>query len=155
MLRMDTNSDSYDLYIFLKQNSNMKIVLNASNLSNELKGLIDFKANLQQLVGCHNFYPLNYTGLDEALFIKQSKTFTEHQIPVFAFLASQSKEQSGVFPENDKLPTLEILRNESVGFQYRYFMASQSVNGVLFSTQFIPREDFEEINKFDFKLCKN
>ncbi len=155
MLRMDSNNDPHSLYTFLIRNKDMKIVLNASNPSNELKGLDDFNTNTDQLIGCHNFYPLLHTALGEDFFLEQSIFFNQHRLPLYAFMSSQDKSQEGVFPENDKLPTLEILRDKSVGFQYRYFMATNVVDGLLFSTQFIPESEFAEIESLNFHECRN
>ena len=87
MLRMDSNNDPHSLYTFLIRNKDMKIVLNASNPSNELKGLDDFNTNTDQLIGCHNFYPLLHTALGEDFFLEQSIFFNQHRLPLYAFMS--------------------------------------------------------------------
>ncbi|MEC9490162.1 MAG: MupG family TIM beta-alpha barrel fold protein [Halanaerobiales bacterium] len=103
-LRLDFDFDNQEI-AELSQNNDYKINLNASTLEeSDLKSIIDFGGNLDNLEASHNFYPRKETGLSEQLLVKKNKIFQKYNIEVAAFVPAQFKKRP---PLKEGLPTLE------------------------------------------------
>lgn len=103
-LRLDFGFDNQEIAA-LSQNNNYKINLNASTLKkSDLKSIIDYGGNLDNLEASHNFYPRKETGLSEKLLIKKNNFLKKYNIEIAAFVPAQFKKRP---PLKEGLPTLE------------------------------------------------
>lgn len=104
-IRVDYDVTHEEMYKISKQ---MKVVLNASTLTNEdiaiLKGLgVDFTS----IEAWHNYYPRPETGLDKTYFIELNQWLGEQGIKVMAFVAGNDDLRGPLY---EGLPTLEAHR---------------------------------------------
>lgn len=89
----------------LSQNSNYKINLNASTLTeSDLKSIIAAGANLENFEASHNYYPRPETGLSEKLLVKKNKFLKKYGLKIAAFVPAKYQKRP---PIKAGLPTLE------------------------------------------------
>lgn len=82
----------------LSQNKqDFKIELNASNGTETFDLAIKHKAQTKNLIACHNFYPMRFTGLDYDRFVALSAMYKAKGIRVAAFVTLPEK-QKGIGP---------------------------------------------------------
>lgn len=74
-IRLDMGFSGQEEAIMSFNEYGLKIELNVSNGTRYIDNILSYKANLNNLYGCHNFYPHRYTGLSLDHFIKCSKQF--------------------------------------------------------------------------------
>lgn len=131
---------------------NMMIELNASAGSATFEAAIKNGANPAQLMACHNFYPMQYTALDQNRFIELSKYYKLNNIRVAAFI-TLPKEQKGVGPwnVNDGMPTLEAHREMSLEDQFVDMLSMRLVDDIIISQQGATAEQFIKLDEI-FKI---
>lgn len=66
----------------------LNVEINMSNGTKYLDNIMSFQPNKKKLLGCHNFYPMEYSGLSLDQFIKTSKQFKDYGIRSAAFVNS-------------------------------------------------------------------
>ncbi len=57
---------------------NLKIEINMSNNTNYIDTIMDYQPNKENLIGCHNFNPHRYSGLNLKHFIKCTERFNKY-----------------------------------------------------------------------------
>lgn len=108
-LRLDDGFSMQDVSFFTQ---NYKVALNASTVSaNDLQLLKELAIDFTNVEAWHNYYPRQYTGLDEAYFKEQNQLFKEANIQVAAFVMGDDVLRAPMF---EGLPTLEKHRNQAV-----------------------------------------
>ena len=106
-IRLDMGFSGQEESIMSFNEYGLKIELNMSNGTKYIDNILSYKANLNNLYGCHNFYPHKYTGLSFEHFMKCSKQFKELGLNTAAFVNSPSAEY-GPWPVSEGLCTLEM-----------------------------------------------
>ncbi|KNE87507.1 hypothetical protein PSTG_19107 [Puccinia striiformis f. sp. tritici PST-78] len=81
----------------LSQNRlNFKIFINGSYVVNDINYLILFyKANVNNLISCYNFYPQRYTGADIDSFCLNQSESVVNNIPFASFVTLLGKDKIG------------------------------------------------------------
>ncbi len=93
-----------------KLSNQCTVYLNASDISkNQLEELIKYDVNVQNCYAMHNFYPLQYTGLEQNYFKEINSLINSYGIEVIAFIPGDRKLRGPVY---NGLPTLEHHRGE-------------------------------------------
>ncbi|BDT04618.1 MupG family TIM beta-alpha barrel fold protein [Spiroplasma ixodetis] len=70
-----------------------------------------YKANVNNLISCYNFYPQRYTGADIDFFCLNQSESVVNKIPFASFVTLLGKDKIGPWKYNDNLPTLELHRD--------------------------------------------
>lgn len=95
--------------IIAQISSKNKVMINASSCEEkDLKELARRRANFNNIIACHNFYPKKYTGLDCDFFMKKNKLMKKYNMQVYSFIPGDYIKRG---PFYDGLPTLEKHRN--------------------------------------------
>lgn len=124
----------------------MKIELNASGGSETITATLDKGGNPEQLIACHNFYPMRYTGLQYERFIELSSFFKAKGIRVAAFVTLDQKRKGvGPWDVNEGMPTIEEHRFLSVAKQVESLLSLKVIDDIIISQQGAIAEDFNEI----------
>ncbi|AGM25698.1 outer surface protein [Spiroplasma syrphidicola EA-1] len=147
-LRFDDGIDGVGIAKLSNNPNQFKIILNAASPSMELEYLISLGANKDNLLACWNFYPQRYTGVGVDYFLDNLDYIKNNGVKVQAFAALQREDAQGPWKHNDKLPTLELHRDESLNFQIRHLKAL-GVDDIIISTQFLNEEEFKEVKNLD------
>lgn len=129
----------------------LKIEINMSNGTKYLENILSHRPNLENLVGCHNFYPHRYTGLSREHFVKCSNMFREHGIRTAAFVSS-SHASFGPWPVNEGLCTLEEHRYLPIDVQAKDLFNTGLIDDVIIANAFAGQEDFRLLAGIDRNL---
>jgi hypothetical protein len=137
----------------------LKIELNMSNGTKYIDNILSYKGNINNLYGCHNFYPHKYTGLSFEHFIKCSKQFKELGLNTAAFVNSPSAEY-GPWPVSEGLCTLESHRDLPIDVQAKHLLVTGLIDDVIIANSFASEEELKALSelskeKLTFKIRFN
>lgn len=126
---------------------NLKIEVNMSNFTHMIDTVMDYKPNVYNLYGCHNFYPHNYSGLNIDFFEKCSLKFKKYGIRTASFIGSTQKKSYGPWEISEGLCSLEIHRNIPIDVQLKHTIALEYIDDILISNCFPTNEEMEKLSK--------
>lgn len=130
--------NKYDLDIEINMSSGTKYVDN----------IVSFAPERNKLIGCHNFYPMEYSGLSLETFTTTSQQFRDLRIRSAAFVSSNSAKH-GPWPVMDGLCTLEMHRNLPITTQVKHFMMLDLVDDIIIANAFASEEELKAISEID------
>ena len=148
-IRLDLGFAGNEESIMSFNKDNLKIELNMSNGSKYVDNIMSYKPNLDNIYGCHNFYPHMYTGLSYDHFMKCNKQFKEYGIKTAAFVNSKNA-TIGPWPLNEGLCTLEMHRDMPIDVQAKHLFATGLIDDVIIGNAFASEEELKllsEVNK--------
>lgn len=109
----------------------LKIEINMSQNVHYLDTIIDYRPNKEKLIGCHNFYPHRFSGLNLEHFKESTKRFNNYGLKTAAFVTSQNENTFGPWPVTEGLPTIEMHRNLPIDVQAKHFIALDCINDII------------------------
>lgn len=148
-LRLDMGFTGREEAIMTRNPYGLKIELNMSMGISNVDVIMQFNPKKENLIACHNFYPMRYSGLDEAFFKKTTESFTKHNLRTAAFVTTQTG-QLGPWPMQDRLCTLEMHRDLSIEAQTSYFVMEGSMDDIIIGDAFASDEELEKMSKAYF-----
>ena len=161
-LRLDLGYTGSEESLMTFNPQNLKIEINMSNDTRYIDTIMNYQPNKNNLIGCHNFYPHNYSGLGLDFFKKCTENFSKYGIQTAAFLTSQSENSFGPWPVTDGLPTLEVHRHLPIEIQAKHFIAMGNVDDLIISNCYATEEEMKKIAElrrdlvtFDVELTEN
>ena len=127
----------------------LKIELNASAGTSTIDKALELGGNPSNLIACHNFYPMQYTGLDKDRFIELSSHYKAIGVRTAAFvtLPKGQKDTVGPWNVNDGMPTLEEHRFMSLEEQVLDLLSYGFIDDIMISSQGATKEQFNAVNK--------
>ncbi len=128
---------------------NILLELNASSGTETMEATLKKGGKTKNLIACHNFYPMEYTGLKFSRFVELSKWYKDKGIRVAAFI-TLPRDQEGTFGPwdiNDGMPTLEEHRNATLSQQIRHFLSMGIIDDIIISQQGTTEKQFKEIKR--------
>lgn len=108
----------------------LKIEINMSAGTNYLQSILSYHPQRDNLWGCHNFYPQEYTGLADERFSAYSRPYREANLHTAAFVTSPTA-TVGPWPVSEGLPTMESDRNRSIGTQVTHLLMTGLIDDVI------------------------
>ena len=151
IVRLDSNFDGMPESIMTYNPEDLSIELNISNDTGNLANIFSYSPNKEKIIGCHNFYPQRYTGLDTDYFLKTTRKYHDMGIRTAAFVSSNTGE-IGPHPYNAGLPTLEIHRNLPIEKQAQYLINTQLIDDVIIGNAFASDDELAKIAKLDSQV---
>ena len=147
-IRLDEDFKGDVESILTNNQHNFKIELNASSGTETIDLTLQKGGDPENLIACHNFYPMRYTGLDRERFVKLSSYFKAKGITVAAFITLPEDEKNiGPWNVNNGMPTLEEHRDMSIEEQIIDFIQIGDIDDIIISQQGATEEDFKRIKK--------
>lgn len=131
----------------------LKIEINMSTGARYIENIMKYKPNLNNIIGCHNFYPHRYAGLSYEHFIKTSKQFKDLGLRTAAFVSSQQA-SIGPWPVDEGLCTLEQHRNLPIEVQAKHLFATELIDDVIIANAFASEEELKQLSKVDPNLMR-
>lgn len=107
---------------------------------------MDYQPNRYQLIGCHNFYPHNYSGLELSHFEKCTRNFKKHGLRTAAFITSQKEGTFGPWPVTDGLPTLELHRHLPLHVQLEHYIIMDQIDDIIISNCYPSDEELSAVS---------
>lgn len=129
----------------------LKIEINMDSGTEYLENIMEHRPNTENLLGCHNFYPLRYTGISRAHFEKCSRVFKKYGIPTAAFVTSP-RATFGAWPDYDGLCTLEEHRDLPLETQVKDLFNTGLVDAVIIGDCYASEEELEALGSLDRDL---
>lgn len=143
-IRLDMGFTGLQESIMTYNEENLVIEINMSNDTKYLETIMDYRPNRDNLIGCHNFYPHIYSGLNFDFFQKCTENFYKKGIKTGAFICSQNKKTFGPWPVSQGLVTLEMHRNLPLIIQFKHMMALENIDNIIISNCYPTDEELEE-----------
>ena len=147
-IRLDVG---YDGSVEAKMTRNpygLDIELNMSNDTHIIDTIMDYGPKKDKLLGCHNFYPQDFTGLNFEHFIKCSENFKKHNLVTAAFVSSPSA-TIGPWPVMDGLCTVEMHRELPIVTQAKHLFATGLIDTVIVANMYASEEELKALSEID------
>ncbi|WP_333953606.1 DUF871 domain-containing protein [Clostridioides difficile] len=128
----------------------LKVELNMSNDVAYLDNIITYKPNVNNIYGCHNFYPQRGTGLPYDFFVRCSNRFKKYGIRTAAFVNSKYA-TIGPWNINDGLCTLEMHRNLDIATSTKQLFATGLIDDVIVGNSYASEDELKrmsEVNEY-------
>ncbi|MBD5423072.1 MAG: DUF871 domain-containing protein [Mycoplasma sp.] len=159
-IRLDEGFDGLKEALMTYNKYDLDIEINMSNGTKYVDNILSYSANKKKLIGCHNFYPMEFSGLSLEHFEKTSLQFKELGIRSAAFVSS-SRANHGPWPVMDSgLCTLEMHRNLPITTQVKHHLMMGLVDDIIIANAFASEEELKEISEikcptFEIKFNPN
>ncbi len=131
----------------------LNVEINMSQDVHTLDTILDYKPREGRIIGCHNFYPQRYTGLNFEHFVKSSERFKEHGIRSAAFVSSKDA-KIGPWPVMDGLCTLEIHRDLPITTQVKHHYALGLIDDLIIGNMFASEAELKAISSIERGLLE-
>ncbi|MFV0394440.1 MAG: DUF871 domain-containing protein [Coprobacillaceae bacterium] len=146
--RLDKSFSGVEESLLTYNPEKIKIEVNISNNTSYVQNIIDYQPNMENLVGCHNFYPQQYSGLDEAFFITTTNKYKELGLHTAAFV-STSLGKIGPWDVSQGQPTLERDRDLPIDLQARAMWASSKIDDIIIGNAYASKEELLKLSKIE------
>lgn len=150
-IRLDTNFDGLVESIMTYDDSGLDIELNISNDTGTIENILSYQSNTHRIIGCHNFYPQRYTGLDFNYFLRCSTKYKKLGLRTAAFVSSQVG-QICPLVYNDGLPTLEEHRDMKMVTQAKHLVATGLIDDIIISNSFASEDELRQMSALNNHL---
>ncbi|WP_034536947.1 DUF871 domain-containing protein [Carnobacterium inhibens] len=147
-IRLDMGFTGNEESIMTFNPQGLKIELNISSGTKYLDNIMSYQANAANLMGCHNFYPHRYTGLNYDHFIETSKQYKEHGLVTAAFVNSPSA-HIGPWPVDEGLCTLDMHREWPIDVQAKHLWATEVIDDVIIANAFASEAELQALSKLN------
>lgn len=151
-IRLDMGFTGSEESLMTFNPQNLKVEINMSNNVHTLDTIMDYKPNVYNLYGCHNFYPHRYSGLGLEFFNNCTKRFKQYGIKTAAFVSSQAPGAFGPWPTTEGLPTLEMHRTLPLDVQVKHLLALNTIDDILISNCYPTQEELDSVKDLSLDL---
>lgn len=152
-IRLDAGFSGNEESIMTYNKFGLKVELNVSNGTKYVDNVMSFRPNVENLYGCHNFYPHVYTGLSYDHFLKCSKQFKELGIKTAAFVNAPSAE-FGPWPVSEGLCTLEMHRDMPIEVQAKHLFGTGLIDDVIIANCFASEEELKALSEVNREILE-
>ncbi|KUO72975.1 MAG: outer surface protein [Clostridia bacterium BRH_c25] len=150
-IRLDLGFSGLEESIMTFNPYGLKIEINMSNGTRYLDNILSHRPNVENLIGCHNFYPHKYTGLSREHFEKCSNLFKQNGIRTAAFISSREAD-FGPWPVNEGLCTLEEHRDLPVEVQAKDLFITGLIDDIILANAFASDTELKALGSLDREL---
>lgn len=151
-IRLDMGFTGNEESLMTFNKENLKIEINMSNDTSYIDTIMEYRPNKYNLIGCHNFYPHRYTGLNLSHFINCNKRFKKYGLRLASFITSQNKNAFGPWPALEGLPTLEVHRDMPIDIQLKHYILLDDIDDIIISNCYPSKEELEKISKVNLNI---
>lgn len=152
-IRLDLGYSGMEESIMTFNPYGLKVELNMSNGTKYVDNILSYKPNVENILGCHNFYPHVYTGLSFEHFIKCSRQFKDLGIRTAAFINSKTAKY-GPWPVSEGLCTLEMHRELPIDVQAKHMYITGLIDDVIIANQYAAEEEIIALSKMDKNMLR-
>ncbi|BDR61000.1 DUF871 domain-containing protein [Lactobacillus xylocopicola] len=145
-LRLDEGFSGMEEAIMTHNQYGLKIELNMSRGTNYLDSIMAYDPEIDNLIGCHNFYPQEYTGLGEAIFLDYSAKYRDYGLHTAAFVSSKNA-KFGPWPVHEGLPTMESDRKRDIFSQVTHLRLSKMIDDIIIGNAFASEAELASVAK--------
>lgn len=143
-IRLDQSFDGMVESIMTFDDSGLDVEVNISNDTGYIENILSYAPNCKRLIGCHNFYPQRFTGLDYEYFLSCSRKYKALGMRTAAFIGSQAADH-GPHPFADGLCTLELHRDLPSRLQAKHLIATGVIDDVIFANAYASDDELAAV----------
>ena len=151
-IRLDMGFTGNEEALMTYNPEGLLIEINMSNNTHYLETIMDYCPDTNHLVGCHNFYPHNYSGLTLEHFTTCTNSFKRFGLQTAAFVTSQAEQSFANWPVTDGLPTLEMHRHLPLYLQVEHYISMGSIDDIIISNCHPTDEELESLKQLPRNL---
>lgn len=144
-IRLDEGFDGFKEAQMTFNKYNLDIEINMSTGTKYIDMILSYNPNKKKLIACHNFYPMEYSGLSLEHFIKTSLQFKELGIRTAAFVSSPSADH-GPWGVMDGLCTLEMHRKLPITTQVKHLLLMDLVDDIIIANALASEQELIAIS---------
>lgn len=148
-LRLDMGFSGQEEAFMSLDASNLKIELNISNGTKYLENILSYQPNKDNIIGCHNFYPRQFTGLSRQHFLETSNLFKANHVRTAAMISSQH----AIFGPWEKtlhgLPTLEEHRHLPITVQAKDLWHTGLIDDCIIGNMYASEEEIRALGQLN------
>lgn len=134
--------------------SHLKVEINISSGTKYIENILSYQPNLENIVGCHNFYPRRFTGLSRKQFIATSKLFKKYHLRTAAMISSDNG-RFGPWPVDDGgLPTLEEHRGLPIATQAKDLWHTQLIDDLIIGNMYASEQELRQLGTLNRNLLE-
>lgn len=127
----------------------LKIEVNMSKGTHYVDTIMDYSPEKDNLLGSHNFYPQEFTGLGYDYFVQASEQYRQYGINTAAFVSSNAATY-GPWPMQDGLCTLEQHRGLAVAAQAQHLKMTGLIDDVLIGNAYASEAELKAVSDVFF-----
>lgn len=143
-IRLDEGFDGLKEAQMTFNKYDLDIEINMSSGTKYVDNILSFSPNKNKLIGCHNFYPMEYSGLSLEYFTKCSLQYKLLGIRSAAFVNSPSADH-GPWPVMDGICTLEMHRTLPITTQVKHHLLMGLVDDIIIANAFASEEELKAV----------
>lgn len=147
-IRLDLGFTGIEESIMTCNPHGLKIEINMSNGTRAVENILSHQPVIDNLYGCHNFYPHRYTGLSWEHFLKCSEQFKALNIRTAAFVNAPSA-SFGPWPVEEGLCTLESHRDKDIVTQAKSLFNTGLIDDVIIANCFASEDELKALSKMN------
>ncbi|QFF98072.1 DUF871 domain-containing protein [Psychrobacillus glaciei] len=148
-LRLDMGFTGQEEAFMSLDASNMKVELNISNGTKYVENILSYQPNRENIIGCHNFYPREYTGLSRPHFLKASKLFKDNQLHTAAMISSQHAKFGPWELTLNGLPTLEEHRHLPIAVQAKDLWHTGLIDDLIIGNMYASEDELKALGSLN------
>lgn len=145
-VRLDSSFDGLVESLMTFDASGLDLEVNISNDTEYVANVLSYQPNRSRVIGCHNFYPQRFTGLDYEYFMKCSAKYKKLGLRTAAFVNAPSADH-GPHAFADGLCTLEEHRDLPIQVQGKHLLATGYIDDVIIANAFASDEELVALSK--------
>lgn len=145
-IRLDSTFDGLIESLMTFDSTNLDLEINISNDTYYLENIFSYRPNKKKLIGCHNFYPQRYTGLDYEYFLRCSEKYKKLGLRTAAFINSHNADH-GPHPYTDGLCTLEMHRDLPIEVQAKHLIATKLIDDIIIANAYASEEELKRLGE--------
>lgn len=142
-IRLDLGFSGFEESVMTFNPYDLKIEVNISNGTKYMDNILSYKPKVENLLGCHNFYPHKYTGLSLEHFVKCTEQSNELGIRTAAFVNSRAA-RFGPWPVEEGLCTLEMHRSLPIEVQAKHLFA-MGIDDVIIANAYASEDELRRL----------
>lgn len=145
-IRLDAGFSGLEESLMTFNPYGLLIEINMSNNVHYLDTIMDYMPDTEHLIGCHNFYPHDYSGLPVDMFEACTQRFVQRGIRTAAFVTSQAPNTFANWPVTCGLPTLELHRHLPLYLQVEHLIALGGIDDVIISNCYPTQDELNALS---------
>lgn len=145
-IRLDSTFDGLVESLITFDQTDLDLEINISNDTYYLENVLSYQPNKKRIIGCHNFYPQRFTGLDYDYFIKCSEKYKALGLRTAAFVNSHEAKH-GPHPYTDGLCTLESHRDLAITLQAKHLIATGLIDDIIVANAFASEAELKALSQ--------
>lgn len=145
-IRLDLGFDGKTEAEMTYNKYDLDIEVNMSMGTTYLETILSYQANRKKLIGCHNFYPMEFSGISLEHFIDTSLQYRDQNLRSAAFVSSQDASY-GPWPVMDGLCTLEMHRKLPITTQVKHHKMLGLVDDIIIANMFASEAELKAISE--------